>query len=77
MTPGPIEITLTTLLLRAYYLIDKRGRRWLLLVTLPFLAICMLAASLSFLIPKDNSARTPVVVFWTYVFMFFYSWGMG
>jgi hypothetical protein len=61
--------------IRAYYLIDKRGRRWLLLVTLPFLAICMLAASLSFKI--NNGARAPVVVFWTYLFMFFYSWGMG
>ena len=60
-----------------YYLIDRRGRRWLLLVTLPFLAITMLATALSFLIPMENSAHVPVIAFWTYVFMFFYSWGMG
>lgn len=61
----------------AYYLIDKKGRRWLLLIALPFLALTMLATSLSFLIPNGNSARGPVIAFWTYVFMFFYSWSMG
>ncbi|KAK3724857.1 hypothetical protein LTR37_000905 [Vermiconidia calcicola] len=61
----------------AYYLIDKKGRRWLLLVALPFLALTMLATSLSFLIPNGNSAHGPVIAFWTYVFMFFYSWSMG
>jgi hypothetical protein len=62
---------------RAYYLIDRRGRRWLLLVTLPFLAISMLATSLSFLIDSHSSAHAPVIALWTYIFMFFYSWGMG
>lgn len=61
----------------AYYLIDKRGRRWLLLVALPFLAIAMLAAALSFLIPFGDGAHAPVIAFWTYVFMFFYSWSLG
>lgn len=61
----------------AYYLIDRRGRRWLLLVTLPILAITMLAAALSFLIPRDSSAHELVIVFWIYAFMVFYSWGLG
>lgn len=61
----------------AYYLIDRRGRRWLLLVTLPILAVTMLATALSFLISESSGARVPVVVFWTYLFMVFYSWGMG
>lgn len=61
----------------AYYLIDRRGRRWLLLVALPFLAVAMLATSLSFLIPEGNSARGPVIAFWTYTFMIGYSWSMG
>ena len=61
----------------AYRFIDSRGRRWLLLVTLPFLALSMLAAGLSFLIPYDNPAHAPVIGLFTYVFMFFYSWGLG
>lgn len=37
----------------------------------------MLATALSFLIPAESNAHAPVIAFWTYVFMFFYSWGMG
>ena len=59
----------------AYYLIDKRGRRWLLLVTLPFLAITMLATALSFKISPKSNAHAPIIGFFTYSFMFFYSWG--
>ena len=55
----------------AYYLIDRKGRRWLMLVTLPFLALTILAAGLSFFIPNTSSAHVPVIGLWTYVFMFF------
>ncbi|KAI7080493.1 hypothetical protein KC327_g243 [Hortaea werneckii] len=61
----------------AYRLIDSRGRRWLLLVTLPFLALTMLAAGLSFLIPASNPAHAPVIGTFLFIFTFFYSWGMG
>lgn len=61
----------------AYYLIDKRGRRFLLLVTYPGMAASMLAASLSFMISVDSSARIAVIAFFMFVFIFFYSWGQG
>ncbi|KAK4560641.1 hypothetical protein LTR86_005219 [Recurvomyces mirabilis] len=61
----------------AYYFIDRRGRRWLLLVTIPLMAITMLAAGLSFLIPATEAAHTPIIAFWTFLFMVFYSVGMG
>ena len=59
----------------AYWLIDLRGRRWLLLAALPFMALTMLAAGLSFLIP-DGGTHAPVIGVFTYLFMFFYSWSM-
>ena len=61
----------------AYCLIDKHGRRFLLLVTCPGMAISMLAACLSFLIPVESGARIGVIAFWMFVFIFFYSWGQG
>jgi MFS family permease len=59
----------------AYYFIDRKGRRWLLLVTIPLMALTTLAAGLSFLIPNTSSAHTPVIAFWTFLFMVFYSCG--
>ncbi|KAI9689793.1 MAG: hypothetical protein M1822_009675 [Bathelium mastoideum] len=61
----------------AYFLIDRKGRQWLLIVTLPCLALAMLATSLSFLIPTSNSAHTPAICLFTFIFMSLYSWGMG
>lgn len=61
----------------AYWLIDRKGRRWLMLVTLPFMAVSMLATSLSFQIDQDNPAYLYVITLFTYIFIFFYSWGMG
>ncbi len=61
----------------AYYMIDKRGRRFLLLVTYPGMALSMLAACLSFMIPVSSDARTVATPFWLFVFIFFYSWGQG
>ncbi|KAK4891169.1 hypothetical protein LTR27_010243 [Elasticomyces elasticus] len=61
----------------AYYFIDRKGRRWLLLVTIPLMALTILAAGLSFLIPIDSSAHVPVIAFFTFLFIAFYSCGMG
>lgn len=61
----------------AYRLIDSRGRRWLMLVTLPFMALSMLGAGLCFLIPDGSSAHAPVISVFLFIFMFFYSWGVG
>lgn len=70
----------------AYWLIDKRGRRWLLLVALPFvciifsigfcpptdfpsqMALSMLAAALSYLIPGKSRAHSPVIGLFTYMY---------
>ncbi|KAK5743289.1 hypothetical protein LTR17_002766 [Elasticomyces elasticus] len=61
----------------AYYFIDRKGRRWLLLVTIPLMALTILAAGLSFLIPIESSAHVPVIAFFTFLFIAFYSCGMG
>ncbi|KAF2859437.1 hypothetical protein K470DRAFT_282692 [Piedraia hortae CBS 480.64] len=52
--------------LPAYRLIDSKGRRWLLLATIPFMAISQLACCLSYLIPKHSSAYIPVITFWIF-----------
>ncbi|CAK3840713.1 Arabinose-proton symporter [Lecanosticta acicola] len=57
----------------AYWLIDRKGRRWLLMVTMPFLCIFLGAAALSYVQGSHNAA---FAVF-TYLYMAFYSWGMG
>ncbi|KAF7185031.1 putative polyol transporter 6 [Pseudocercospora fuligena] len=61
----------------AYWLIDRRGRRWLLLIALPFMALSMMAAAVSYAIPSGHSAHVPVIAFFTYLFMIFYSFSMG
>lgn len=61
----------------AYYFIDRKGRRWLLLVTIPLMALTILAAGLSFLIPASTHAHTPVIGLFTFIFVAFYSCGMG
>lgn len=70
-----LGLTMFVFAFPAYSLIDKRGRRWLLLVTVPFLALTMMAAGLSFLI-EGKEARTGAAIFWSFLFMFFYAWGM-
>lgn len=59
----------------AYFLIDTKGRRFLLFCTYPGMMLSLLAASLSSLQP-DDSARIKVAVF-VFIFVFFYSWGQG
>ena len=53
------------------------GRRFLLLVTTPGLAVTMLAAGLSFNIPEDDRARIPVISIFFFLFMVLYSVGVG
>nr|POF12771.1 putative polyol transporter 3 [Quercus suber] len=72
-----IGLTNAVFALPAYFLIDRKGRRWLLLVTIPLMAVSMLAAGLSFLIPTSSGAHAPIIGIFTYIFMIFYSPGMG
>ncbi|OAL55009.1 MFS general substrate transporter [Pyrenochaeta sp. DS3sAY3a] len=59
-----------------YSLIDRRGRRFLLLSSYPGMIFSMLGASLSYNI-KDETNRLGVVVLFMFLFVFFYSWGQG
>lgn len=64
----------------AYWLIDRRGRRFLLLATLPFMALSILAAGLSYFISDDTGKGPAYVVtigLFTYVFVALYSVGLG
>lgn len=60
----------------AYWLIDKYGRRFLLLLTYPCMALCMLGASLSFLI-YENRVRYGLVGTFMFLFVISYSIGQG
>lgn len=56
---------------------DTLGRRSLLLLTLPFMALTMFAAGLSFSLPNENSAHVWVLATTIYLFCAEYSPGMG
>jgi len=56
---------------------DTLGRRSLLLLTLPFMAVTMLAAGVSSNIPPDNSAHFELLTILIYLFCAEYSPGMG
>lgn len=58
----------------AYWLIDRWGRRSLLLATYPFMFVWMLGATLSFLGGTDHEQRIRVSVF---MFLFFSSYSVG
>jgi hypothetical protein len=60
----------------AYWTIDRLGRRWLLLTTLPCLAITMAVAAGSFAI-SDTIEMKALVALFTYLFTIFYSPGLG
>ena len=51
----------------AYYLIDRKGRRWLLLVTFPLMALMLLASAFSYKIPAGQ-AHIGVIYFWFILF---------
>lgn len=56
---------------------DTLGRRSLLLLTLPFMALTMLAAGLSFNIPSDHPEHFGLLTLSIYLFCLEYSPGMG
>ncbi|PNS15740.1 hypothetical protein CAC42_4192 [Sphaceloma murrayae] len=58
--------------------IDSKGRRWLLLCTFPYMALCLFFTGFSFLIPESGGqARVGCVATGIYLFMVGYSPGMG
>ncbi|KIY03166.1 uncharacterized protein Z520_01633 [Fonsecaea multimorphosa CBS 102226] len=61
----------------AIWTMDTLGRRSLLLLTLPPMAVTMLAAGLSFNIPADNPLHFGLLATLIYVFCALYSPGMG
>jgi MFS family permease len=66
--------------LPAFFTIDTYGRRPLLLITYPFLCICLLWTGLSFFIDPANPGsitRTAMITTGMYLFEVFYSPGMG
>lgn len=54
-----------------------RGRRFLLLTSLAGGAISLFITSLCFLIPRQNSARLPMIALFIMIFTIFYSIGAG
>lgn len=61
----------------AIWTMDTLGRRSLLLLTLPLMAVTMLAAGLSFNIPPTSPARFGILATMIYLFCAEYSPGMG
>lgn len=61
----------------AVWTMDTLGRRSLLLWTLPFMAVTMFAAGMSFSIPSDNMAHFGLLATLIYLFCAEYSPGMG
>jgi MFS family permease len=61
----------------AIWTMDTLGRRSLLLLTLPFMAVTMLGIAMSFKIPVDNSAHLGVLATLVYLFCLLYSPGCG
>ncbi|KAH8816984.1 hypothetical protein F5884DRAFT_241499 [Xylogone sp. PMI_703] len=61
----------------AIFMIDKFGRRSLLLSTFPHMAWTLLAAGCCFYIPKSSNAHVGLIAFFVYIFTAFYSVGEG
>ena len=61
----------------AIWTMDTLGRRSLLLFTLPFMAITMFGAGLSFTIPTESPAHFGLLATLIYLFCLIYSPGMG
>jgi hypothetical protein len=73
-----IGLTNFAFALPTYFLIDTRGRKWLLMVTLPVLGCILAVVAGGFsLSDNQNSVRTPVVAVFTYTFTAVYSFGVG
>ncbi|EKG15547.1 Sugar/inositol transporter [Macrophomina phaseolina MS6] len=63
--------------LPAVYQIDTLGRRTLLLVTFPGMALTLLAAGFCFYIDQSSDARLDLITFFIFLFAVFYSPGEG
>ncbi|KAK5172709.1 uncharacterized protein LTR77_002829 [Saxophila tyrrhenica] len=64
--------------LPAFFTIDTYGRRFLLLITYPFLCVALLWTGMSFFIPAEQKVtRTAMITTGMYLFEVFYSPGMG
>lgn len=61
----------------ALYTIDTWGRRTLLLATFPNMCWTLLAAGMSFYIPKDNPAHMGIIAMFVYLYVAFYGPGEG
>jgi MFS family permease len=61
----------------AIWTMDTLGRRSLLLLTLPLMAVTMLGIAMSFKIPTENSAHLGVLATLVYLFCLLYSPGCG
>ncbi|KAF8348136.1 proton myo-inositol cotransporter [Amanita rubescens] len=61
----------------AVYTIDTFGRRNLLLVTMPFMAVFLLMTGFAFWIPAESTARIGVIALGVYLYTMVYSPGMG
>lgn len=57
--------------------IDTLGRRALLLITFPGMALTLLAAGFCFYIPRGSDARIGLITFFIFFFAVFYSPGEG
>ncbi|AGO13602.1 AaceriAGL277Wp [[Ashbya] aceris (nom. inval.)] len=66
----------TVFAIPAYFMIDRFGRRFLLLSTLPWLGVFLLVTGFAFWI-KDTQTSVGVISFGIYVFSAIYSFGMG
>ncbi|KAL1645247.1 hypothetical protein SLS58_003954 [Diplodia intermedia] len=63
--------------LPAVHQIDTLGRRTLLLITFPGMALTLLAAGFCFYIPDTNEAHLDLITFFLFLFAVFYSPGEG
>nr|BBI16191.1 hypothetical polyol transporter [Ramalina conduplicans] len=63
--------------LPAVYTIDTFGRRFLLLLTFPFLALFQLLTAMAFLLPNKSNGQTALVLTGMYLFSICYSPGEG
>lgn len=71
-----IGLTNVIFALPAYRWIETKGRKWLMLATLPLLSILIAAAAASFEAPQGTVQQALVGTF-TYAFTAIYSFGMG
>lgn len=67
----------TVFALPAVFTIDTYGRKFLLLVTFPLMAIFLLVAGFAFWIPSDSKAHVGIIAFGIYVYSAIYSSGEG